>query len=150
MTAIANLIAFDGAASPVSHTLNAISVGRESEAVSALWREALASVPTEGQVRVTTKLSQSKAGTYRCETRVVVPTMETISNQNAAGYTAAPKVAYEDTYVLTSFHSKRSTVTGRRLGRQLAVNIFDGLTTTKAATTTGPVPELIDQLVNPT
>lgn len=150
MSAIANLVAFDGAATPVSHTLNAISVGREADAVSALWREALASVPTEGQVRVTTKLSQSKTGVYRTETRVVVPTMETISNQNAAGYTAAPKVAYEDTYVFTSFHSKRSTVTGRRLGRQLAVNIIDGLTTTKAATTTGPAPELIDQLVNPT
>lgn len=150
MSAIANLVAFDGAGTPVSHTLNAISVGREVEAVSALWREALASVPTEGQVRVTTKLSQSKTGTYRTETRVVVPTMETISNQNAAGYTAAPKVAYEDTYVLTSFHSKRSTVTGRRLGRQLIVNIANGIATTVTPTTTGPVPELIDQLVNPT
>jgi len=150
MSGIATLVAFDGATTPVSHSLGAIKVVGDDTKATALWREALASVPTEGQVRVTTSLSQSKAGTYRCETRVVVPTMETVSNQNAAGYTAAPKVAYEDTYVLTSFHSKRSTVTGRRLGRQLAINIFDGLTTTKAATTAGPVPELIDQLVNPT
>jgi len=150
MSAIANLVAYDGAGTPVIHTLNPISVGREADAMIGLWREALVSVPTEGQVRVTTKLSQSKTGTYRTEMRVVVPTMETVSNQNAAGYTAAPKVAFEDTYVFTSFHSKRSTVTGRRLGRQLAINCYNGILTSVAAVTTGPMPELVDQLVNPT
>lgn len=44
MAQIANITVFDGAASPVSHTLAAISVTREKGKVIALWREQLAAL----------------------------------------------------------------------------------------------------------
>lgn len=150
MSAIATLVAFDGAATPVTHSLVAISVSRKEQDITAEYREMLASVPAYAQISCTVRLQLTKSGLWKSETRVVVPTMEAVTNQNAAGYTAAPKVAFTDTFVLTGFHHPRSTITGRRLARQLIVNICNGITTTVAATTTGPVPELVDQLVAPT
>jgi len=150
MSSIANVVAFDGAAAPVSHTLVPISVTRDASGVEALWREVLASVPEYAQVRLTMKMAKSKSGVYRCEVRVVVPVMEAVLNQNAAGYTAAPKVAYENTLFLTAFFHQRSTVTDRRLARQILVNLLNNVSTTVAAATAGPAPELIDQLVSPT
>nr|UJQ85781.1 MAG: hypothetical protein 2 [Leviviridae sp.] len=150
MSAIANITVYDGAATPVSHTLTAISVTRENGVVKAEWREALAGLPVYAQVRATMTLQKYKSGVYRVETRVVVPVMESISGQNAAGYTAAPKVAYENTIVLIGFFHERSDATGRRLVRQLAVNIGNNVTTSVAAATTGPLPELFDLLTAPT
>jgi hypothetical protein len=76
--------------------------------------------------------------------------METVTNQNAAGYTAAPKVAHVVSVRTELLAHERSDITIRRLTRQLHVNILDGNVATRAAVTTGPVPELFDQLVVPT
>jgi hypothetical protein len=150
MSAIANLVAYDGASTPVIHTLVPVSVTRKDSDITAEWREMVASVPAYAQVTCSLRLQATKSGLWKSETRVVVPTMEAVTNQNAAGYTAAPKVAFTDTFVLTGFHHPRSTITGRRLARQLIVNIANGVLTSVAAVTTGPVPELADQLVAPT
>jgi len=151
MSAIANITVFDGAATPVSHTLTAISVTRgDAGKVVAEYREMLASLPVEAQVRATLTLQQLKSGVWKEEVRVVVPVMETVTNQNAAGYTASPKVAYEDQAVYQQFSHKRSSITGRRLCRQILVNVMNNVTTSVAAATTGAVPELVDQLVAPT
>lgn len=150
MSAIANITVFDGAATPVSHTLVAISVTRKDSEVTALWREMLASVPAYAQVRCEMKIATLKSGVWKTERRVVVPVMEAVLNQNAAGYTAMPKVAYENTYVNTGFFHPRSTVTDRRLGRQLGVNIDGNISTSVTPLSTGPLPELVDQLVAPT
>lgn len=150
MSNIANIVAFDGAATPVSHTLLAISVTKENGKVIAYWRENAASVPTIAQVSCTMTLSKSQTGIYKCESRTVVPVMEAISGQNAAGYTAAPKVAYENTVVTTGFFHERSDAAGRRLVRQLALNIDGSIATSVTPVTTGPVPELFDLLVAPT
>lgn len=150
MANIANIVAFDGATPPISHTLIPISVTREKEKVTAIWREQLASVPVYAQISTTMSLERMKSGVYRVESRTVVPVMESISGQNAAGYTAVPKVAYEDTYMSVGFYHERSTIAGRRLVRQLGVNISNGVATTVAPVTTGPLPELFDLLVTPT
>lgn len=150
MSQIGNLVAFDGAASPVSHTLLPVSVTRSANAVEAYWREGLASVPVYAQVTCTMKIERLKSGVYRLEQRVEIPVMETVSGQNSAGYTAAPKVAYVDTFVCTAFFHERSDIAGRRRTRQLGVNIANGVTTSVAATTTGPAAELFDLLVAPT
>lgn len=150
MSAIAAIVAFDGAASPASHTFAPVSVTRANGRIVAEYREALVSVPAYAQPRVTISLERLKSGVYRTETRVVVPVMEAILNQNAAGYTAAPKVAYENTIVTTGLFHERSDITGRRLVKQLAANIMVNLSTTTPAITAGPVAELIDQLVAPT
>lgn len=150
MSQIANITVFDGASTPVSHTLVAVSVTRDKGKVTAEYRETNASVPTNAQIRLSLTLEQLKSGVYRVESRAVVPVMESVSGQNAAGYTAAPKVAYENTVVTTGFFHERSDVAGRRLARQLAVNLDGNISTSVAPVTTGPIPELFDLLVAPT
>lgn len=150
MSQIANITVYDGAATPVSHSLVAISVTREKGKVTALWREQLASLPVYAQVSAVSSIERLKSGIYKTEVRVEVPVMESVSGQNAAGYTAAPKVAYVNTVINTGFFHERSDVTGRRLARQLAVNLMGNISTSVAPVTTGPMPELLDQLVAPT
>lgn len=95
-------------------------------------------------------LETLKSGVVKTETRVEVPVMESVSGQNAAGYTAAPKVAYVNTMVFTGWHHERSDLTGRRLARQLLVNLAGNISTSVAAATSGFLPEIVDQLVAPT
>lgn len=148
MSAISNITVFDGAATPVSHTLLPISVTREKDEVSAEWRENLTTVPVYAQIRVTAKLQRLKSGIYRAEQRVAVPVMESVSGVNSAGYTAAPKVAYENTVVTTGFFHERSDAVGRRLVRQLAMNLMGNVSVSVVPVTTGPFPELFDLLVS--
>jgi len=151
MSSISNVVAFDGAATPVSHTLVPISVAREGRTkVVAEWRETGLAVPTIAQPRLRISLEKYKTGVYKADATLVVPVMESVAGQNAAGYTAAPKVAHEMTEHLTSYYHERSDVAGRRLVRQLGLNIFGGVTTSVTPVTTGPVPELFDLLVAPT
>ncbi len=150
MSAIANITVYDGAATPVAHTLVPISVTREKGKVTALWREQLASLPVYAQVQLTASVERMKSGVYKAEAKVEVPVMESVSGQNAAGYTAAPKVAYINTVNTVAFFHERSDVAGRRLARQLAINALGNISTSVAAATSGPLPELLDQLVAPT
>lgn len=151
MSSIANLVAFDGAASPVSHTFLPMGVQNAQGEITAEYLESLSGVPLYAQPSV--KISRGKrqkSGVYRSVITVEVPVMESISGQNAAGYTAAPKVAYTDKIQIVQFAHERSTVLSRRLVRQLAINIANGVTTTVAPVTTGPAAELLDQGVAPT
>lgn len=149
MSALANIVAFDGASPPVPHTLAAISVVKEKGVVKAEWRENLPTLPVYAQIRVSMTLEKLKSGVYRVEKRTVVPVMETVTNQNAAGYTAAPKVAYENTVVVIGYFHERSDITGRRLVRQLAINIEGSISTSVTPVGTGPFPELFDLLMMP-
>lgn len=150
MAGIANITAFDGALTPVSHTFVAASVSRVGKETSATYKEAIESIPDEAQSRVTIKLTKLGSGVNRTSVRVELPVMESVSGVNSAGYTAAPKVAYVDTVEVIGFFSPRSTVTGRRTARQLAMNIAGSIAASVSAETTGPVPELFDQLITPT
>lgn len=50
MSNIASITVFDGAATPVSHTLNAVSISRLSDGtVLAQWREGLSGLPVEAK-----------------------------------------------------------------------------------------------------
>lgn len=148
MSALANLTVYDGAATPVLHTLVPIRAWQEKGAQCAEWREMIASLPTEAQVSAVTRQVTLKSGVKRKELNVFVPVMESITNQNAAGYTAAPKVAYVDRYDIVNYSHPRSTITGRRTARMLAVNAANNVTTSVAAATTGAIPELFDQEVS--
>lgn len=151
MSAISNVVAYDGLSTPISHVFLPVSVSREgANKVRAEYREAIVGVPTNAQPRLHLSLEKLKSGVYRVERRLVVPVMESISGQNSSGYTAAPKVAHELTDVRTSFFHERSDVGGRRLVRQLGNNIDGNITTSVAPVSTGPLPELFDLLVCPT
>lgn len=151
MAQIANITVFDGVSpTPVSHTLVAVSVTRKGESITASWRELLVTVPDYAQIRAEATLTLLKSGVRKVEWKVVVPVMEAILNQNAAGYTAAPKVAYEDTQMWVSYYHPRSTVTSRRLARQILVNLSGNVSTSVAASAAGPFSELFDSLLAPT
>ena len=150
---IANIVVFDGAATPASHTLVPVDVSKDPKtgAIVAMWREQVASLPTYAQVTATARLSKSRrSGIWNVDFRVEVPVMESVSGQNSAGYTAAPKVAYVDTTGIYGHYHERGTIAGRRLSRQLAVNIGGNISTSVAAATTGVLPDLFDALVAPT
>lgn len=149
MSQIAPIAVYDGATTPVLHTLLAVSVTREKNTVTALWRENLAGVPVYAQVTCTMKLTRTASGVYKAEAKVEVPVMESISGQNSAGYTAAPKVAYINTVNTVGLFHERSDSVGRRLARQMAINIDGNISTSVAAATAGPLPELFDLLVAP-
>jgi hypothetical protein len=85
-----------------------------------------------------------KSGTIREELRVEVPVMESVSGQNAAGYTASPKVAYVNSIAMVGYFDPRATPAERRLIRQMLVNIGNNITTSVAAATAGIASELID------
>lgn len=149
MSAQANIIAFDGSATPASHTFVPVSSAKDpsSGELVASWREALTTVPAYAQITVETRQKRLPSGVYQVNLIVAVPIMESVSGQNAAGYTAAPKVAYTNTVKVTCFFHERSTIAERRLARQLAVNICGNVSTSVAPVATGVVPELIDQLI---
>lgn len=150
MASIANIVAFDGAATPVSHTFLAASVTKTGTDNIATYKEAIATVPDEAQARVTIKHSKLGSGVMRQSVRVELPVMESISGVNGSGYTAAPKVAYVDTCEVISYASARSTINGRRTARQLALNVAGSVGTSVLPVVTGPVPELMDLLIVPT
>jgi hypothetical protein len=151
MSAQANITVFDGAATPVSHTLVGEGIERlEDGTLVARWKESLAGVPDYAQIRATMTKRKLKSGVFRVTTRVEVPVMESISGQNSAGYTAPPKVAYVDTTEAVGFYHERSVVTSRRLCRQIMVNLMGNISTSVAPQTTGPSCELFDQLIQVT
>lgn len=150
MSAIANIVAFDGAATPVAHTFAPLGITNNGE-IEASYMESLPGVPLYAVPTV--KIGRSvrqKSGVYRSVVTVEVPVMEAILNQNASGYTAAPKVAYVDKIAIVQYAHERSTPASRRLCRQLALNIAGNVTISVAPVTTGPVPELFDNAIAPT
>lgn len=148
MTAQANITVFDGASTPVTHTLLGQESYRDKDGTNrAVWKEALSTVPDYAQLRVTQTKKKLPSGITRVATRVEVPVMEAINAQNSSGYTAPPKVAYTDTVEIVGYFHERSTIASRRLARQLAINVAGNISTSVAAATVGPVPELMDQLI---
>lgn len=150
MSNIANIVVYDGAATPVSHTLVPVSVVKDKGKITAQWREALAGVPVYAQVRCTMTLELLQSRVYKVVNRVEVPVQEVVTGSNSSGYSAAPKVAYTNTVETTGLFHERSDVAGRRLVRQMAVNIDGSVSTSVVPATTGPLPELFDLLTAPT
>lgn len=148
MSAQANITVFDGAATPVSHTLVGLGVAAVKKEIVASWREAVTSIPAYAQITLNVGVQRLASGVYRVAMTANVPVMESIAGQNAAGYTAAPKVAYTNKISLVCFFHERSTIAERRLARQLAVNLLGNISTSVTPVTTGPMPEAIDQLIS--
>lgn len=148
MSAQANITVFDGAPTPVTHTLVAAENYRDKDGSNrAIWKESIAGLPDYAQIKVTQTKKKLPSGITRVATRVEVPVMEAVNAQNALGYTAAPKVAFTDTVELVGYFHERSTVTSRRLARQLALNAAGSVSTTVTPVATGSTPELFDQLI---
>lgn len=144
----ANITAFDGAATPVSHTLVPEGNMREADGtIVIMWKESLPGVPDYAQVRHIQRKRKLPSGVFRTSSRTEVPVMEAVNAQNSSGYTAPPKVAFTDTFECNGYNHERSVVNGRRLARQLGLNIAGGVATSVLPVTVGPAPELFDQLI---
>lgn len=149
MSAQANLTVFDGASTPILHALIGQEVYRDKDSsIKAVWKESLPTLPEYAQVRVTQTKKKLPSGVTRVSSRVEVPVMEAVNAQNSSGYTAAPKVAFTDTVEVVGYFHERSTLSSRRLARQLAINVANGIATTVTPVTAGPAAELFDQLIS--
>lgn len=151
MANIANIVVFDGAVTPVAHTLVPTGIRVLPDGASqATWREAIAGLPNEAQVNATLTIRKLKSGVSEVRVRVNVPVMESIAGQNASGYTAAPKVAYIDSDEWVKRVHPRSNITGRRLCKQLLTNMSNNVSTTVAAATTGVFDDAVVANFSPT
>lgn len=147
----ANITVFDGASTPVSHTLVGDGVEKQvGSANVALWTEQIASVPNYAQVRFTQIKLKLKSGVYRVTSRVEVPVMEAISGQNASGYTAPPKVAYVDRFELVSYTHERSVETTKRIAMQMLINWCNNVTTSVTPVSAGVVADAHQRLIQVT
>ena len=149
MGQIADLLVYDGETTPVLHTLKPISTYKEKGVTVAEWREAIANLPDMAQVRASLRSEKLPSGVMRRELRTVVPVMEVTGSANAAGYTAQPKVAFEETFVTISYSHPRSTLQVKRNARMMQSNIFRGNVGTATPVTTGPYIEMVESGILP-
>lgn len=151
MSAIANVVVYDGEATQVAHTFKPIYVRNENGAQVAFYREAIAGVPLDAQPTLTLSQKPLPSGVTRLSARIAIPVMESVSGQNSAGYTAAPKVAYVTTGEVVLYAPSRSTPQQRRNLRYMLNYILFGYTSAGGVTfNSGPVTELFEDVVSPT
>jgi len=150
MSAIANIVAYGAEATPLPHTFKPISVSRMGEEVLAEYREDITDVPPALQPYVKLRSRKLPSGVEQTRITVAIPVQEVITNQNAAGYTAAPKVAHTLSGEVTFHFSPRAIISQRRQLRQIMYNMLGGYVITATVQSTGNVPEIVDQAINPT
>lgn len=90
-----------------------------------VWRANVASVPIEGQPKITAVWERIKSGDWRLSYKLEVPAMETVGTASS-GYQASPKVAYANVAILTIFASRRSTVTERANLVRMITHLIQG------------------------
>lgn len=151
MTAQAQVQAYDGVQpTPVIHSFLPSEVYKDPKdgSLVATWKEGVTTVPDIAQGRVTMRKRKLPNGMYRLSVKTETPVMEAVNGANASGYTAAPKVAYTNTFECVAHYHERSTIAERRINRQLGINVAQSYVTSVTVATTGPAAELFDQLVS--
>lgn len=131
MAALADLAVYDGESTPVLHTFVADHVEYTGSDLIATWQEKVVGVPEYAQGTIVLTRRKASSGMVRVGMKVNLPVMESVSGQNLSGYTAAPKVAYVDSYEGVQWVHSRSLA----IGRQNAKSIFRYLISNAVATT---------------
>lgn len=122
MAVMTNLLVKDDATTPVEYTFLPISDNPQP-----FWRTAIASVPFEGQMRLTNSVEKQKNGNYKVTAKLEVPVMETLgASGSSAGYVAPPKVAYVTTLIMSMFVDKRSTTADRANAYKIMIGLLQG------------------------
>jgi len=131
MATMTNLLVKDDANPLVELTFVPITDSPEP-----FWRSNMAGVPFEGQLRLTQSVVKQKNGSYKVTAKLEVPVMETLGASGTSfGYVAPPKVAYVNTYIVTMFADKRSTVADRSNGMKLTLGLLAGASSVTATGT---------------
>jgi len=131
MATMTNLLVKDDANPLVEQTLVPITDTPEP-----YWRSQMASVPFEGQIRLTQSVIKQKNGSYKITAKLEVPVMETLGASGTSfGYVAPAKVAYVTTAILTMFADRRSTVEDRSNTLKMMIGLIAGASSTTATGT---------------
>lgn len=118
MAAIAPIVILDGQAVPVSHTFNPITSG-----VSSLFRESITNLALIGQGWLGINVKKDNGnGLNKVILTLDLPALEVITGSNSSGYSAAPKIGYENKAVVTFFLPSRATSQQRKDLRVLLAN----------------------------
>lgn len=154
MAAAADIIAFNGAGTPVSVTFKHISTdpvmnGIVRTGIRAHYREWDVAKPVEACSTIDLVVRMLKSGVTEVQRRVETPVMEVPSGGTGMGYTAQPKVAYIDTDVRTWYVHPRSSVDSRRRNKGIANNLDNNVSTTVTQPVTGVIDGLIALLSVP-
>lgn len=145
-----DFVAFDGAAVPVSRALTADGIERDPSGLQlAIWRELSLATSLNLQTRLSFKKQKLKSGTYVSTLDLVCPVAEILTGGTQDGYTAPPKAAFEDRVLIIQYAHPRSTTAGRRMARQLALNLAGGITTSVTPSLLSQWALLADNLVFP-
>lgn len=127
MAAYANIVLRDDAATPADHILKPVpATGSNTFG----YREALANVPVDGQIRLTGSWARLKNGDYKVTAKLEVPVLETIGAANSAGYVAPAKVAYTCVGIFTMFAPARSSIADRANLIRMCSHVLSGATPT--------------------
>lgn len=119
MSAISTITIADGESTPVTHNFLPVASGPES-----FWREAVSGVPLIGQPTVSAKMvSKPSDAVQKVIVTSELPVLEVVTGQNAAGYSAAPKIAYTVKKIETWFLPARATAQQKKNLRILANNL---------------------------
>jgi len=109
MPAMNNILVKDDATTPVEFTFVPVSDNPDP-----FWRSSQASVPLDGQMRLTASSLKQKSGNYKVTAKLEIPVMETLGASGTSfGYVAPPKVAYVNTAIVSFFVDRRSTTSDR-------------------------------------
>lgn len=121
MAQLAAMNLTDGEATPVVHPVLPVSI-KPGEII---WRENLPTVPVTGQVVLKFKsvTPTNTNGVYKEIWTVETPILEATSGNNAAGYTAAPKVAHTPRADIVFYFHTRSTSQQRKNVRKMAFSL---------------------------
>jgi hypothetical protein len=131
MGAMTNILVKDDAATPKEWTLVPVT-----DTPSPQWRGSDASIPVDGQPRLTISQERVKSGAYKVTAKLELPVMETLgASGSSAGYVAPPKVAYTPTCIFTMYADGRSTIADRANAIRMMVGILQGATSTTATGT---------------
>ena len=119
MAQIANIVVKDGAATPLDHTFIPIAT-----APKAMYREGISNLPLVGQGQVMIGSAVPGAVLQRVKMTLALPALETVTGQNADGYTAAPRVAYTNTVQVEFILPSRGTAQQRKDLRVMLSNLL--------------------------
>lgn len=120
MAQVAPIVIKDGATTPADHTFSPVATSPDT-----YYREGISSLPLVGQGGITiVNRSQANAKLQRVRVKLELPALESIAGNNAAGYTAAPAVAYTNTVMVEFLLPSRGTVQQRKDLRVMLSNLL--------------------------
>lgn len=108
MSAIATITIADGKGTPENHVYNPIESGPQS-----MYRTAVSTLPLIGQEVLKVHTKKVSPQVQSVTLMIDLPALETATDANSSGYTAAPKVAYTNRVTCTFMLPVRGTAAQR-------------------------------------